>query len=159
MSEPNFMTDKELFELISTNFRFDKESFWEQLSIQGMLPPIRDNWKAVTRVAKIENQLTKGDTIWLEARVLDSEESCGLRTGLRVQIGGYWNLTLRGNENVHLGEKRCWVVKLANGEYFASFTENIAEPSSDRKWRATKFTEKERAHAVALLVNGEVEEL
>lgn len=159
MSEPNFITDKELLELISANFRFDKEKFWEQLSLQDMLPPVADNCKAITRVARIENQLSAGDSLWLKAVVLDDgDEQRGLRTGLRVQIGDYWNVTLRGNELVHLGEQRCWAVKLADREYFRSFAENMTANLAT-KARAYRFVSKERAQAVALLVGGELEEL
>lgn len=164
LSEPNSISDEKVLELVSTNFRFDKENFWNQLKEMDMLPQT-EKVEVPDFVAEwyeshkddledaISDQIDHGHDIVLDTRkAFDiwffDESDCPIETLIRMKDG----YTVKPNQ---------WIVKSHKyGLYFVNFTESEDLTSHyGKKTYAKVFDDKSKAEAVATLVEGSVEEV
>lgn len=171
LSEPNSISDEKVLELVSTSFRFDKENFWNQLKEMDMLPQAEnvevpdwfDQWyKAV-----------KNDSVYPKETALKLINQCGWGHMLEYQSGENVpdsNMTVWINENRLLANRaildgytvkpKRWVVKSEKHIALESFLSGTVTPmwtTEEPLWMT--FTDKSKAEAVAVLVEGSVEEV
>ena len=163
LSEPNSISDEKVLELVSTNFRFDKENFWNQLKEMDMLPQT-EKVEVPDYVAEwyeshkdnledaISEQIDHGHDVVLDTRkAFDvwffDENDCPIETLIRMKDG-------------YTVKPKRWVVKSSSEYYFTKFNGlNALEYCLvGRKENAYKFTDHAKAEAVATLVEGIVEE-
>ena len=167
LSEPNSISDEKVLELVSTNFRFDKENFWNQLKEMDMLPQT-EKVEVPDYVAEwyeshkddledaISDQIDHGHDIVLDTRKdfdvwFFDESDHPIETLIRMKDG-------------YTVKPKRWVVKQDGSEvwYLRGFGTNL-DGEIIKRWSShegcIKFTDKSKAEAVATLVEGSVEEV
>lgn len=164
VSEPNSISDEKVLELVSTNFRFDKENFWNQLKEMDMLPQAEKvevpdfvaNYIETEKrrdSASIDEVFSPGfvnewDEVnkWLYDNPTEENERRYLMA-IRAYVDGY---TVK---------PKRWVVK--NGDkYFGKFLgSGLARAWVIYQYQAYPFDDHAKAEAVAVLVEGSVEEV
>lgn len=167
------LTDEEVLELVSTHFRFDKDNFWKQLNEMSMLPEPQKTVvpKCAELFLKIAQDST--DVIQLFDSIIYATESDGLileKWGWSVD---FYDWLAKDSDTLYIlcdalrygyevEKELSWVVKRFDGTIVTQFA---LCGLNGKNWcidtdhpNPLIFTNKEKADAVALLVDGEVVE-
>ena len=164
LSEPNSISDEKVLELVSTNFRFDKENFWNQLKEMDMLPQT-EKVEVPDFVAEwYESHENNLNQAIYDATIdsYDHRHKTEFEEWFIDSRNDTYGTLIRMKDGYTVKSKR-WVVKDKDrhGVYINGLTiaPAVSRSTICGKENAYMFDDKSKAEAVATLVEGTVEEI